>query len=227
MNRNWIGALLVLALGASASAGAMSFPPFMPPSRSTEKPHPAIEKLRDYSATIHTSLGDMEIAFGPEDAPNAVRNFIKLALKGAYDGSRFDCIFKGKMVFAGAPKGDAAQTIGHERSPLGNKAGTLAMDTVPRDPKDRFAAKKNSGSRFFINVVDQHHLDDDYTVFARITGAKGLDVAERIGQARTRPKDGQPTPIEDIVIERITITKKTEEKKKDGPPGKPGDGEKK
>jgi cyclophilin family peptidyl-prolyl cis-trans isomerase len=74
------------------------------------------------------------------------------------------------------------------------------MDRVPPGP--------NSGSRFFISLSDQPHLDGDYTVFARLTA--GLGVARRIGAAATRLTEGQPRPIEDIVIEAVTIRKKRE-----------------
>ena len=212
MIRKTIAGLLALALAAAASAGALSFPPFMPP-RDSAKPHPAIAGLRDYSATVHTNLGDMALAFEPDQAPNAVRNFIKLALQGAYDGTRFYGVFKGRMILAGDPTakgtGDVGYSLDHEPTVVGHAAGALAMDTLPRDPEDRFAPQKNSGSRFFICVSDQRHLDGDYTVFARIT--KGLAVAERISAARTAPGDGCPAPVEEIVIERITLAKKAKE----------------
>ena len=212
MTTKWMGTLLLVASGAVATAGGLSFPGLFPPSfRGSEKPNPAIEALRDYKATLHTTLGNIELALDPDSAPNAVRNFIKLAQQGFYDGSRFGCILKGRMIFAGAAHGgEAPQPIDYESSAAGHAVGSVAMDTVPADTKDKQAPKRNSGSRFFINLAAQHHLDDDYTVFASI--ANGLTVAQRIGEARTRPGDGQPAPIEDILIERITITKKTQSK---------------
>ena len=226
MNSKWIGGLLGLTFGTIASAGGLSFPGFAPPgSRGTEKPNPAIEALRDHTATLHTNLGDLVVALEPDGAPNAVRNFIKLAQKGFYDGSRFYGVFRDRMVLAGDPTGkgtgDVGYTLPHERSSLGHTPGTLAMDTAPPDPKSTFSPRKNSGSRFFINVAAQHHLDRDYTVFGRIT--EGLEVARRMSQARTISQDGQPAPLEEIVIERITIAKKTEEDR----PENPGDQEKK
>jgi len=217
MNNKVIAALIVLATATAVSAGALPYAPWMP-TRGRETTHPAIETLRGCAATVHTNLGDIEIAFEPDDAPNAVRNFIKLALKGFYDGSRIYGVFADTMVLAGDPtatgKGDVGYTLDFERSFMGHDAGTLAMDTAPADPKDKFAPRKSSGSRFFINVARQRHLDRDYTVFATIT--KGIAVAERIGRARTRPTDGAPAPVEDIVIERITV--RTKEKKTSAEP---------
>ncbi|MFW6162878.1 MAG: peptidylprolyl isomerase [Planctomycetota bacterium] len=212
MERRFVAAALTLAVAACAAAGALPFGPPMPPSGS-QQPHPAIEALRGYSATIHTTLGDMEVAFEPDEAPNAVRNFIKLALKGFYDGSPFYAVFRDKMILAGDPTGkgtgDAGHTLDFEGTFLGAEAGALMMDTVPQEAKDRLAGKKNSGSRFFIAVTDQAHLDGDYTTFARITW--GLDVAERVSRARAIDRDGAPAPVEDLVIERITIATRDKE----------------
>lgn len=210
MKRQWIGALLVLSASSMAVGGGLSFPGLFPPSMpGSEKTNPAIKALRDYKATLHTTLGDIELSLDPDSAPNAVRSFLKLAQTGFYDGSRFDCLFKGKMVFAGAARGGKApDTLEFEISPVGHMTGSVALDTAPPDKK---WPKRNSGGRFFINLAPQHHLDDDYTVFASIRG-DGLAVVRRIGDARTRPGDGHPVPIEDILIERVTITKKTQSK---------------
>src|SRR5436309_2623955 len=41
------------------------------------------------SATINTSMGNIEITFFPKDAPKTVANFTKLASGGFYDGIKF------------------------------------------------------------------------------------------------------------------------------------------
>ena len=206
------------ALAVTAQGGAFDFPGLMPPSLSrSERPHPAIARLRDYQAVLHTNLGKIAIELDADSAPNAVRNFIKLAQRGFYDGTRFYCVFKGRMVLAGDPTGkgtgDAGYTLDYENSPVGHTAGTVAMDRSGE-------AGKNSGSRFFISVGSQHHLDRDYTVFGRV--ADGLEVARRISSAPARPQGGRPTPIEEIVIEQITVSKRAE---KPGQSGKEGVGQ--
>jgi len=206
------------ALAATAQAAALQFPGLMPPSLSrSDKPNPAIARLRDYQAVLHTNLGKIAIELDADSAPNAVRNFIKLAQRGFYDGTRFYCVFKDRMILAGDPTGkgtsDAGYTLDYENSPVGHTAGTVAIDRSPK-------AGQNSGSRFFINVGSQHHLDRDYTVFARL--ADGLEVARRISAARARPAGGRPTPIEEIVIEQITVSKRAE---KPGQSGKKGVGQ--
>jgi cyclophilin family peptidyl-prolyl cis-trans isomerase len=201
--------LLTLLLSASAApAAGLSIPGFGPAKPA--KPHPAIEVLRELTAVLHTTAGDITISFYPDAAPNTVRNFVKLAQTGAFDGHRFQPVFKGKMVVA-AGKGDDARTLPFEDTGEPHEAGTLAMDRVTPDPEP--GKRVNSATRFFINLGEQDHLDGDYTVFARITD--GLDVARRIGGARVKTADGQPVPLEDFVIESIVIRKETKEDAKE------------
>jgi len=219
-SRSWTCAAVVVALCARAGAASLPFPGlFSPGGARMDKPHPAIAALHDYRATLHTNLGDLAIKFEPDHAPNAVRNFIKLAHRGFYDGSRFYCVFKDKMILAGDPTGkgtgDVGYALDYEASPLGHTPGTLAMDRRPDAREGGGTTRKNSGSRFLINVGKQHHLDRDYTVFARITD--GLEVARRIGAAACRDHGGRPQPLEDMVIERITV-EKTEPKKASSDP---------
>lgn len=193
--------------------------------RRSAKPNPAVQDLRQFSASVHTTLGDMKVRFYPDEAPNAVQNFIKLALQGFYDGQRIYCIFPDRMVLAGDPtgtgSGDNGTQIPYERTYSSFIAGTLAMDRNPHaepvEGPDGTPRQMNSGSRFFIIVADQQHLDRDYTAFGTLTD--GLDVAKRIGAARTRPNDGKPQPVEDILIERITVHKRTKDPSKPKPTG--------
>jgi peptidyl-prolyl cis-trans isomerase B (cyclophilin B) len=216
------GCALLLGLAALASAGMPMR--FGPPGRSA-KPNPAVESLRQYSATVHTTMGDMQVRFYADEAPNAVQNFIKLALQGFYDGQRIYCIFPDRMVLAGDPTGtgtgDNGTQIPYERTYLSFIAGTLAMDRNPHaEPvkgPDGTPRQMNSGSRFFIVVADQQHLDRDYTAFGTLTD--GLDVAKRIGAARTTANEGTPKPVEDILIERISVKKRTSEPSEPKPTG--------
>src|SRR3989344_4964206 len=55
------------------------------------------------SATLHTSLGDITLTSLPQQAPNTVANFIKLAQSGFYDSTKFHRIIKGFMDQGGDP----------------------------------------------------------------------------------------------------------------------------
>ena len=194
MRRMAIAVASLLALTAcGVQAGAMPFGGFGP----SRKTNPAVVALRDYSATIRTNLGEMTLELVPDAAPNAVRTFLKLAGRGAYDGLHFTALFKGKMLVAGAPPSAGKETIEYETSPMPAEAGAVAMD--------RAADGSNSPTTLLALLAEQEHLERDYTVFARID--TGLDVAKRIGAVPTRDQDGCPAPAEDVIIETIVVTK--------------------
>src|SRR3989344_2873086 len=59
-------------------------------------------------ASIVTNYGNIEMEFFPEKAPNTVKNFIKLAQSGFYNGTKFHRVIKDFMIQGGDPnsKGD-------------------------------------------------------------------------------------------------------------------------
>jgi len=193
-------ACLALVCMAVGPAWAGTFPWGGP--RPSREPHPTVVALRDCTATLRTNLGEIALKFDPDAAPNAVQAFVKLAERGALDGARFYCVFKDRMVLAGTPpsaaKAESSTTIAYESTPQSVTAGSVLLD--------RTADGRNCPSRFLIVLADQPHLDGDYTQIAEVT--KGLDVAKRIGSAATRPADGSPAPLEDAVIEQVTVARK-------------------
>ena len=48
-----------------------------------------------YHAVLETSLGAITIAFCPDKAPEHVRNFLRLAQAGVYDGTTFHRVVRG------------------------------------------------------------------------------------------------------------------------------------
>ena len=209
MRRLLVGIGSVIALTAVA-APAGTFP--WRGAGPSPKPHPATEALREYTAAIRTNLGEIPLSLEPDGAPNAVRMFVKLAQRGAYDGTRFSCVFKDRMIVGGAlqgrDKGDATEALTHESTPvLSVTAGAIVMDRTP--------GGDNCPARFLIILTDQTHLDGDYTVFGELT-KDGLAVAKRIGAVATRDADGSPAPVEDVVIEQVLVTKKPSPSAKEG-----------
>jgi cyclophilin family peptidyl-prolyl cis-trans isomerase len=200
MTRTLLGVCLALAqAGAARAAGPV-------PAGSPGRENPAIVALREYTATLRTNFGEIAVDFYPDDAPNTVRTFLKLAQQGFYDGKPVYGVFPGRMLLVGTPPGDgeAPQRVKYEPGTQPQEAGTLAMDRLPAEPGKE--ARPSVPARFFINLVGQSHLDGDYTVFAKIT--EGLEVARKIGGARTRPEGGCPAPLEDIVLEQVVVARR-------------------
>ena len=157
------------------------------------------------SATLQTSMGNITIEFLPNQAPNTVANFIKLAQSGFYDGTKFHRVIKGFMDQGGDPlsKDDSMMARWGTGGPgyqfndeisvdNENTAGAVAMAN---------SGPNTQGSQFFINAVDNRgNLANSYTVFARVTS--GMDVVTAINNVATGPNDRPLTPV---VLQKVTL----------------------
>lgn len=168
------------------------------------------------SATIKTSMGDIEVALYGKDAPNAVENFVTLARRGFYNGILFHRVAKNFVIQAGDPAtkhdklrqdwgmggesifGSGFETELNPKSAVykaGYARGTLAM--ANRGPG-------TNTSQFFICLADAAKLDKEWTIFGRVT--KGMEVVEEISAVEVEPSprgrsDGIPKkPIKIISI---------------------------
>jgi peptidylprolyl isomerase len=155
-------------------------------------------------AILHTNKGDITIEFLPQQAPNTVANFEKLASTGFYDETKFHRVIKGFMIQGGDPlsKDDSQEAKWGTGGPgysfkdeLGpdnhNVSGTIAMANSGPD---------TNGSQFFINAVDNTYLDDKHTVFGKVIG--GMDVVEAIDNT---PTDSSDRPVDPVIIQSITL----------------------
>jgi peptidyl-prolyl cis-trans isomerase B (cyclophilin B) len=153
--------------------------------------------MSETRAVIETNLGNIELAFFPDVAPNHVKNFIDLAQKGFYDGAAFHRVIPGFMIQGGDPKskdaknrgahgtGGPGYTLKAEFNKKSHKRGTLSMA--------RSANPDSAGSQFFICVADTPWLDGQYSVFGEVRS--GMDVADKIvNQAR----DHKDNPLERV-----------------------------
>jgi peptidyl-prolyl cis-trans isomerase B (cyclophilin B) len=168
--------------------------------------------MSDYEgkvAELHTSKGEIDIRFFPEVAPNHVRNFLELAEKGFYNGTKFHRVIPGFMIQGGDPNtisgapntwgmGGSPKKIAGEFSSISHKRGIVSMA--------RSQDRNSASSQFFIVVKDSTFLDKEYTVFGQVT--KGMEVADAIVNA---PSDsGNNRPKEPVTIDSIVIRPATE-----------------
>ncbi len=144
----------------------------------TLEPEPKPEKkiTRDNAAAIIELAkgGRIVIEFYPDDAPNTVDNFIKLAQKGFYNGLKFHRVVPGFVVQGGDPLGDGTggpgYTIKAEFNSRKHLTGTVAMARA-MDPD-------SAGSQFYICLEPQPGLDGQYTVFGQVI--EGMDLVKGI-----------------------------------------------
>ena len=155
-------------------------------------------------AELHTTAGQIDIRFFPELAPNHVKNFIDLAEKGFYNGTKFHRVIPDFMIQGGDPnsKDDSAKhtwgtggsgtNIKAEFNAKSHKRGIVSMA--------RSQHPDSASSQFFIVVKDSDFLDNQYTVFGEVV--KGMDVADKIVKA---PKGANDRPNEPTAITKIVI----------------------
>jgi len=175
-------------------------------SRARPAPEPvpfvdtSVEDLARHKASIQTSAGEIEISLYPAKAPEHVRQFLRFAQLGLYDGTSFHRVVPGFVLQGGflANRQPAVpdkyrkllQPLKGEFNDVQHVRGTVSM-ARSEDP--------NSGMDSFFIVLDrQEELDGQYTAFGYVS--RGLDVVDVIVK---RPVEGE-TPVEPIVL-RITV----------------------
>ncbi len=159
------------------------------------------------TATIETTQGPIKIQFYPDVAPNHVKNFQDLARKGFYDGIVFHRIVPGFVIQAGDPNtknesagrdswgtGGPGYTINQEFNSIPHERGVLSMARMPD--------ANSAGSQFFIVLNDSKFLDNQYTVFGKVT--EGLDTVDKIANVSLNSLD-QPVNKHLVRIENVTI----------------------
>jgi peptidyl-prolyl cis-trans isomerase B (cyclophilin B) len=155
--------------------------------------------------TIETNLGSIQFKLLPELAPEHVRNFVKLAQSGFYDGTLFHRIIPGFMIQGGDPNtkdtnlksqwgmGGPGYNIKAEFNTRSHLRGIISM-ARSQDPD-------SAGSQFFIVTSDSTFLDREYTVFGEVTD--GMDVADKIVNL---PRDGNDCPQQEAKMIKIGIS---------------------
>lgn len=161
----------------------------------TDYPHPKAILTMDTQEVI-------EIELDPNQAPNTVNNFIKLAKGNFYDGLIFHRVIAGFMIQGGDPLGNGTGGPGYaiEGEFKNNGFNNSLKHTQGVISMARTSHKNGAGSQFFIMAEAAPHLDGDYAAFGVVT--KGMDVVDRIISSQT---DSQDRPIEDQRIQSIRI----------------------
>ena len=163
----------------------------------------SVAVLAGYRAVLETSLGDITLAFTPDKAPEHVRNFLRLAELGVYDGTTWHRVVKGFVVQAGLMSTRATPlTEGQERHVRQMKA---EFNDQPHDvgvvSMARQADPDSASTSFFIVTARAESLDQKYTVFGTVVA--GLDVAKAIEAV---PVNGE-APVDAVTLRRVRVVK--------------------
>ncbi len=154
---------------------------------------------------IETNHGNISFNLLPDLAPEHVRNFVKLAKEGFYDGTLFHRVIPGFMIQGGDPNtkdpsrksqwgmGGPGYTIKAEFNSRSHLRGIVSMARA-MDPD-------SAGSQFFIMHKDSTFLDNEYTVFGEVT--EGMNVVDKIAEL---PRDGECPSGEGAKMIKVTVS---------------------
>ena len=179
-----------------ASVTIRDTPPPEPEPFATETP----AQLAQYRAVLETSLGAITIEFLADKAPEHVRNFLRLARAGVFDGTAFHRVVRGFVVQTGAlntrgPLTEKQQKYVHTLQPeFSDTKHVKGIVSMARGDDPASAT-----TSFFLVTGDASSLDSKYTVFGRVVD--GMSVLDAIEQA---PVNGE-TPVTRIELSRVGI----------------------
>ena len=155
-------------------------------------------------ARIETNFGNIKFKLLPDLAPETVRNFVKLAKSGFYNGTLFHRVIPKFMIQGGDPNtkesdkskwglGGPGYNIKAEFNSRSHLRGIVSM-ARSTDPD-------SAGSQFFIVTTDSTFLDKQYTVFGEVTD--GIEVTDKIVNL---PRDGNDCPSQEAKILQVTVS---------------------
>ena len=175
-------------------------PAARPEAFSTE----SVAELGAYRAVIETSMGNIALEFLPDKAPEHVRNFLRLAAAGVYDGMSFHRVARGFVIQTGylptrsEPLSEPQQRLVRNLQPEFNDTqhvkGTVSMA--------RGESPASADTSFFIVLGPSAVLDGKYTAFGRVID--GLSVVEAIEQV---PVNGE-APQTRVEVKQVRVEKR-------------------
>lgn len=169
-----------------------------------------VDLFAQYSqALIKTNYGNITVKLYGVDSPITVNNFLNLAKKDFYNGTKFHRVIKDFMIQGGDPlsqgtdssvwgTGEPGYKFNDEFNTHKLVAGSLAMAN---------SGSNTNGSQFFIVTAPATSwLDGRHTNFGEVVA--GMDVVRKIEAVETvDPANHDDRPVKDVVISSIELVK--------------------
>lgn len=177
-----------------------------PAETAQPKPDPfdgaSVEKMTGQCVKLETEQGAIVIEMLPAKAPEAVRNFLNLAVTSSLDTTTFSRVVPGFVI-----QGGNLSTSEKWNQQLANRMGKRLPDE-PSDLKHergvvsmaRSDEPNSASTHFFILVGAGPHLDGKFSAFGRVRS--GIEVADAINRA---PSENE-TPNVPIRITHATVS---------------------
>lgn len=159
-----------------------------------------------------TNVGSFDVALFDEATPITVGNFLDYVDSGAYENTIIHRSPPNFVIQGGGYRADFSEIQSNDpivnESEISNQRGTIAMARTS-DPN-------SATNQWFINVVDNEHLDGGFAVFGEVLG-DGMSVVTDINDLATRNAGGAfgllpvldpslgNTPDNLVVIQNISV----------------------
>lgn len=139
---------------------------------------------------LDTSKGEVTIELRPDLAPGHVARIKELAREGFYDGVVFHRVIDGFMAQTGCPDGtgmggSSKPDLEAEFNAEPHVRGTCSMA--------RTNQPHSANSQFFICFEDARFLDNQYTVWGKVT--EGMDVVDQLAKGEPPRNPDQITSM--------------------------------
>jgi peptidyl-prolyl cis-trans isomerase B (cyclophilin B) len=162
-----------------------------------------VKTMASQCVSLDTGAGLIEMELYPEQATEAVRNFLNLAATGMFDTTTFSRVVPNFVIQGGdiwtreggkvsAVMGERARrTIPDEPNKILHQRGVVSMA--------RGDEANTASTHFFILVVDSPPLDGKFAAFGRVT--KGMEVVDAINKAPVlNEKPEKPVRIKKVSV---------------------------
>ncbi len=157
------------------------------------------------TALIKTPHGEIHVELNKSLAPKHVESFVNLAKSGFYNGTTFHRVIPGFMIQGGDPLSkDATKREMHGRGGPGYNIPAEFSDHKHERgilSAARSADPNSAGSQFFIMVASAPSLDNQYSIFGKVTS--GMEVVDKIV---AEPRDAADNPTNPMTMEVIITT---------------------
>jgi peptidyl-prolyl cis-trans isomerase B (cyclophilin B) len=200
--------LLLAVLEVSCSGNRQSLPQEKKPEIETTSTFVSFsektkEELKNFHVVLKTSLGDIELEFFPDIAPEHVRTFLRLSQLGFYDHTAWHRVVR-NFVIQGGDLGtrrpplqiqeyeSTVHPLQPELSRRKHLAGTLSM-AHGDEPG-------SASTSFFICLAPQSRLDNQYTIFGKVYS--GMETVNKIASVPIG-KNSQPRERLELIQAQI------------------------
>lgn len=160
-----------------------------------------VAEMASQCAKMETELGNIELEFFPESAPETVRNFLNLISLKAFDMTTFSRVVPDFVI-----QGGNAGT----RQPYEEKLYNRMIKNIPDEPSlikhergilsmARSDEPNSASSNFFILVSEAKHLDGKFAAFGKVI--KGMETVDAINKEKVEKEK----PLKPVFVKKVTV----------------------